>query len=75
MNLQKNKLSPRLAEGKKLIKVKAEISEIENRKTTEKNQWVGLLKRLTKLTNSARLRRKRERTQINKIKNEARKKS
>lgn len=67
MNLQKNKLNSKLEKGEKSIKPKVEISKIEDRKRTEKNQQVFFFfLRLTDLTNSARW-REREREDSYKI--------
>ena len=74
--LEKEQTKPKVSWRKELIKVRAEINEIETKKTTEKNNETKscLLEKVNKIDKLlARLIKKiRESTQINKIRNEER---
>ena len=65
---------PKVSRRKEIIKIRAEINEIETRKPQKRSmkQKAGSLKRSTKLINPQPdlIKKKRERTKINKIRNE-----
>ena len=71
--LEKEQARPQVSRRKKIIKIRAEIKDIETKKTTEKingtKSW--FFEQITKINKPlARLIKKRERIQINKIRNE-----
>ena len=72
--LEKGQTKPKISRRKEIMKIRAEINEIETKKTTAKinktKSW--FFEKITKIDKPlARLiKKKRERTQINKIKNE-----
>ena len=74
MNQKKNKKRPKVSRRKEIIKIKEEINKIEIQKTIEKinktKSW--FFEKVNKIDKPlARLTKKRrERTQINKIRNE-----
>ena len=72
---KKEKTKPKVSRRKEIIKIRAEINEIEMKKTIEKinetkSLFFGKINKIDKPLASLIKKKKRERTQINKIRNE-----
>ena len=74
MQFKREQMRPKVSRRKEIIKIKTEINETETKKTTEKinetKSW--FLEKITKIDKplGRHIKQKRERTQVNKIRNE-----